>query len=358
MVLLTPALRALKTAYPQSHVTLLVRPLVAHLMTTHPYVNDIIVDPKGQPSSVGAESSKPLQDQTRFAIRNTQYAIRTYRKFLQEIRRRRFDLAVVLHPTSFRNALIPFLAGIPERIGSNVSGRGVLLTQSCRESCPCGTTFSSDQTDLHEVHRYLHILELIDIHDPSPHLEFWHTAADRQAVRQLLASHRISDAASLIGVNLGTTWPTKQWAIENFAAVIKRIRSRTDVPIVLTGSSGEAPFGEALLREIRNVEVINLIGKTTLMQLGALIERCKVYLTCDSGPMHIAAAVGTKTVALFGPTSPIRHRPLGEGHAVIEMPVDCRPCYQRTCQRKDYPHLCMTQIQPTAVAEEVLRRLL
>ena len=321
MVLLTPALRALKTAYPQSHLALLVRPLVANLMANHPYINEIIVDSKGTGLN----------------------RLPSFWKSVSEIRRSDFDLAVVLHPTSFRNALISFLGGIPERIGSNVSGRGILLTKAC-----------SDRTDLHEVHRYLRVLELIDIHESSAKLEFWHTDADRHAACQILAAYGISPKECLIGVNLGTTWRTKRWSLENFAEVITQVQKRFEARILLTGSTAEIPLGEALAA-IAKVETINLIGKTTLMQLGALIESCDLYLTCDSGPMHIAAAVSTPTVALFGPTSPICHGPYGENHKVIEKPVECRPCYKRKCMRKDQPHLCMTEIGPSEVVSQILK---
>ena len=321
MVLLTPALRALKIAYPHSHVALLIRPLVADLMESHPYIDEIIVDSKGRALNRLASFWKPVN----------------------EIRRSDFDLAVVLHPTSLRNALIPFLAGIPERIGSNVSGRGILLTQTC-----------ADRTDLHEVQRYLRVLELIDIHEPNAKLEFWHTDADRHAARQILAAHGISPKECLIGANLGTTWRTKRWSLENFAAVITQIQKRMDVQLLLTGSTAEIPLGEALV-QMAKVETINLIGKTTLMQLSALIESCDLYLTCDSGPMHIAAAVGTPTIALFGPTSPTRHGPYGENHKVIEKPVECRPCYKRKCMRKDLSHLCMTEIDSNEVITQILK---
>ena len=322
-MLLTPALRALKIAYPQSHLALLIRPLVADLMATHPYVNEVIVDSKGKGFN----------------------RLHSFYKSVSEIRRWGFNLAVVLHPTSFRNALIPFLAGIPERIGSNVGGRGILLTQTC-----------TDRTDLHEIHRYLRVLELIDIHEPNAKLEFWHTDADRHAARQILAAHGISPKERLIGVNLGTTWRTKRWSLENFAAVITQVQKRFEARILLTGSTTEIPLGEALAQTTQ-VETINLIGKTTLLQLGALIESCDLYLTCDSGPMHIGAAVGTPTIALFGPTSPIRHGPYGENHEVIEKTVECRPCYKRSCMRKDQPHLCMTEINPNEVVAQVLKAI-
>ena len=321
MILLTPALRALKRTYPRAHLALLLRPLVADLMATHPYVDEIIIDGKAQSRS----------------------RLKSLWTSVDHTRRSHFDLAVVLHPTSFRNALIPFLAGVPERIGSNVSARAILLTKSC-----------PDRTDLHEVHRYLRVLALIDIHAPNADLEFWHTETDRDAVRQILATHGISATDSVMGVNLGTTWDTKRWRLENFAAVLTQVQNRFGVPIVLTGSASEISLGEAF-QQSAGVEVIDLIGKTTLTQLGALIERCDVYLTCDSGAMHIAAAVGTPTIALFGPTSPVRHRPYGEGHYVIEKPVACRPCYKRTCLRTDQPHLCMTEIRVEEVVEQILR---
>ncbi len=321
MVLLTPALRALKIAYPQSHLALLARPLVADLMAPHPYIDEVIVDSKGRSLN----------------------RLPSFWKSVSEIRRSGFDLAVVLHPTSFRNALIPFLAGIPERIGSNVSGRGILLTRTC-----------ADRRGLHEVHRYLRVLELIDIHESSTELEFWHTDTDRHAARQILAAHGLSPKEHLIGVNLGTTWRTKRWSLENFAEVITQVQQRFGARILLTGSTPEIPLGEALA-QIAKVDAINLIGKTTLMELGALIESCDLYLTCDSGPMHIAAAVGTPMIALFGPTSPMRHGPYGENHEAIEKPVACRPCYKRKCMRKDLPHLCMTEIGPNEVVMQILK---
>ena len=130
MILLTPALRALKRACPQSYLTLLIRPLVANLMATCPYVDEVIIDTKG--NGVGR--------------------VPGFFQLVRRIRRGRFDLAVILHPTSIRNALITFLAGIPLRIGSNVGGRGILLSQSC-----------TDDTTVHEVDRYLRVLQLINV---------------------------------------------------------------------------------------------------------------------------------------------------------------------------------------------------
>ena len=307
MVLLTPALRALKHAYPESRLELLLRPRVADLMETHPYVDACIVDGK------------------------TDGRYRSLVKLVRQIRDRAFDVAVVLHPTSFRNALLPFLARVPVRVGTSAGGRGMLLTISHK-----------DDTNVHEVRRYLRVLQLLDVDPVSDVLEFWHTDTDRQSIEHLLRREGVSPQDRLIAINLGTTWTTKRWDVANFAEVIRQIGYLApETGIVLTGSFAEESLTEGLSSSLRT---INLVGKTSILQLGALLERCEVCLTCDSGPMHIAAAVGTPTVALFGPTDPVRHRPYDSGHTVIEKSVSCRPCYKRKCQRKDAPHLCMTEI--------------
>ena len=314
MVLLTPTLRALKRAYPESNVTLLLRPIVADLMETHPYVDTCIVDTKNRGR------------------------YRSLTELTRRIRRAAFDVAVVLHPTSFRNALLPFLARVPIRVGTNVNGRGMLLTASRK-----------DDTSVHEVHRYLRVLQLLDIDTSLDSLEFWHTDTERRIIQDLLDTEDVSSTDRLIALNLGTTWRTKRWDPTNFAEVIQQITHLApDVRIVLTGSSNELALVEALPTSL---PIINLIGKTSIWQLGALLERCEVCLTCDSGPMHIAAAVGTPTVALFGPTDPVRHKPYGTGHTIIEKPVECRPCYKRACHRQDALHLCMREISPAEVVK-------
>ena len=314
MVLLTPALRALKHAYPESNLALLLRPLVTDLMETHPYVDTCIVDTK------------------------TGSRLKALTNLVRRIRADAFDIAVVLHPTSFRNALIPFLARVPIRVGTNIAGRGALLTTSVK-----------DNTGVHEVHRYLRVLRLLNIADAPDALAFWHTDADRQIIQDRLHAAGVSSSDRLVAINLGTTWRTKQWDITNFAKVIQQIVGRIpNIKVVLTGSPTEQEFVAALPTSL---SLINFVGKTSILQLGALLERCEVCLTCDSGPMHIAAAVGTPTVALFGPTDPVRHKPCGAGHTIIEEPVECRPCYKRTCHRRDAPYLCMTEIDPTEVVK-------
>ncbi len=333
MILLTPALRTLKQIYPISCLTLLLRPLVADLMRTNPYVDKCIVD------------------------RNSDSSYPSFISLFRQIHDNKFDIAVVLHPTSIRNALLPFIARIPIRVGSKYKGRNLLLTKTCENI-----------TDQHEVDRYLHVIKLLNrntdqkIHTEckkkptiGTHLEYWHKEDDRNTLQNILEKEGVSSEDRLIAVNIGTTWRTKQWDMRNFYEVINEISTLVpSIKFVLTGSSSE----QALIDEFpQSNSVINLVGKTDIMQLGALIERCEICLTCDSGPMHIAAAVGTPTVALFGPTNPKRHRPYGIGHTIIEKPVSCRPCYKRTCHRQDTQHLCMQEINISEVVKALTTKL-
>ncbi len=334
MVLLTPSLRVLKQEYPEACLTLLLRPLVADLMRTNPYVDSCIVDSK------------------------TENRYQSFFKIVRIICEYKFDLAVVMHHTSFRNALFPFFARIPNRIGASLKGRDIFLTTVCK-----------NRTDLHEVEKYLNVVNILSNDKPNDqnvlgktksvhtkHLEYWHTDEDRQSILNILNDKGVSDSDRLLAINLGTTWRTKQWCVNNFDNVINKISERIpNIKIVLVGSSDETSLVEKLSF---SDSTINLVGKTDILQLGALLEVCDVCLTCDSGPMHIAAAVGTPTVSLFGPTSPVGHQPYGRGHTIIEKSVECRPCYKRTCDREDTQYLCMQEITVTEVTEALVGKLI
>lgn len=331
MVLITPTLRALKNTSVNSHLTLLMRPLVTELMENNPYVDRSIADTK--------------QGSTYQSLKVLVHKIRKYS----------FDIAIVLHPTSYRNTLLPYLARIPIRIGLNYKGREILLTESRKIN-----------NDLHEVDRYLSVLQLLSqnkgIYQSSEtkinsmsELEFWHTDDDRQAINEILKIAGVTTKDKLIAINIGTTWRTKQWDSKNFETVIKKISDiAPKYRIVLTGSTDELTVIDDIT--IPN-STINLVGKTNIMQLGALLERCEICLTCDSGPMHIAAAVKTPTIALFGPTDPNRHQPYGTGHTIIEKSVYCRPCYKKVCLRKDFIHQCMQEIKTDEIVETLTSKL-
>jgi len=262
----------------------------------------------------------------------------------RDLRQRSFDAAIVWHPTSVSSAVMAWLARIPVRVGARVAGRGLFLTHSCADAGG------------HETSRYMRPLALVapvDVarHDTSTY--FWHDEGDREFADDLFAEAGLT--GPVVGMHLATTWPTKRWAPERFAAVARSL-VESGARVIITGVVSDEPLRDAFLRDARGLRVVDAVGRCDLFQLAALIERCDAYVTADSGPMHIAAAVGTPVVALFGPTSPERHGPVGAGHGIVQASLPCMPCYRRGCKLRD-KNLCMESIVSDEVASKVQHTL-
>ncbi len=316
MILLTPALRALRKELPKAHISILVRPLVRDLMKRNPYLHEVMVYDK----------------------RGKHRGIRQMRKFGHRLNAKRFDTAIILHPNSIRSALLAYIAGIPERVGANMRGRELLLTAKVKR-----------RDDIHEVQRYLDVISPVVGTGHDGRLEFWGVGRDDEAFADsILAGH----AGPVIGINPCTTWPSKQWPAERFARLADLLAQQFGACVLITGGPGDFHIADRITK-LASSEPVNLIGSTTIWQLGALIKRCCLYITCDSGPMHISVAVDTPTIALFGPTDPVRHGPYGSGHKVMRKETRCSPCYQRECKRRD----CMNAIQVEDIMKVVESRL-
>ena len=278
MVLLTPALRELRRRFPESHISMLIRPLVNELMKRNPYVDGVIVH-------------------------NPHKGFRQFLDIVRSLSAQKFDAVFILHPNSISSGFIAYFAGIPERIASDLKIRNILITRKIENS-----------PRVHEVQRYLNTVS----YDPTLHnekLEFWGIREeDRAFAKEFIA--QLDPSKPIIGINISTTWQSKQWS--GFPDLINTIMKESNV--IITGRPEDiSSYG--VIEKISGGSIINLTGKTTLFQLGAIIERCDVYVTCDSGPMHISAAIDISTVALFGPTDSVRHGPYGEGHIVIKKAV-------------------------------------
>jgi lipopolysaccharide heptosyltransferase II len=324
MVLLSPALRALRTAFPSAVVTLQVRHLVRELMERHPHVNRIVVWDK-------TDSERGLEG---------------FFDWARRLRREAYDTAIVWHPTSVRSAALAWVAGIPVRIGHRVAFREAFLTRSLPDAY------------VHETERYLRVLRLLDVPAHllnNRHSFFWHSDDDRAFAERFFDERRLRDAP-VVGINLGTTWRTKAWELGRTIEVARRLL-RTGVKILVTGSASESLRRDVFAARLGADSFADAVGRCDLFQLAALIERCRVYLTPDSGPMHIASAVGTRVVALFGPTSPVRHGPLGERDAVLQASLPCVPCYKPQCHLRDDPYLCMRRLSVEETVNAVLGAL-
>lgn len=238
------------------------------------------------------------------------YGFGDYRKCILRVRERGFTHCFVLDRSPLM-ALLPRLAGIPWRAGLNSARRGIAL----HVGVPC-------PADRHEVEIYLDVLRKTGIDVVEPRLHFLPQPADEATARHLLAERSLADTAPLIAIhpgggrNPGAELGSKRWPRSNFSALVARLSQALGARILLVGGPDDARTCRAIEQEA-GVSVVNVAGLLSFAQFGALIQRCHLFIGNDSSPMHLAAAVGTPVVALFGPTSPQRFGPYGAGNAVV-----------------------------------------
>jgi lipopolysaccharide heptosyltransferase II len=258
-----------------------------------------------------------------------------------------FDLAVDLQGL-FRSGAIAWLSGCPARIG----------LATAREGSGCFYTdiVPVPSNDLHAVDRYLLVAEALGCAvQGEPEFRLTPRPGDREEVAKLLGRHGLAQEASWIAMSISARWPTKRWPVERFAAVADRLQRDGLGPVVLIGGPADRTAARDLRGLMRTVPV-DLTGEVALGPLPALLQSASMLVTNDSGPMHIAAAMGTPVVALFGPTSPVLNGPYGKGHRVLRSGVPCSPCYSRRCRNQTHLE-CLVSISPDQVLEAVRAQL-
>lgn len=258
------------------------------------------------------------------------------------LRKNRYDLGVIL-PNSFESALWFFLAGVRRRLGYSTCGRGGLL--NWRVPPPGGGG--------HQVHRYLDLVRALGPVDSGPAPSITVPDGLRGWARDMLLEKGIAENDRIVGINPGSTYgPAKCWPPDKFAGLIRLLRERTGVSVIVVGGGRERALADTLCRGMGK-GVVNMAGETTVMQLAALLERCAVVVSNDTGPLHLACAVGTPVVAVIGPTDPAATGPLGK-HLLVRSKVECAPCLKRQCPTD---HRCMTGISVEMVYEAVVNLL-
>ncbi|MEE9543119.1 MAG: lipopolysaccharide heptosyltransferase II [Thermodesulfobacteriota bacterium] len=325
VVMSLPALDAVKRLFPDARVTILAKPGVAPIFENNPSVADIFIY-----DSVGAH--KGLNGRMRLA---------------GELRAREFDCAV-LFQNAFEAALIAFLAGIPRRVGYARDLRSVFLTD------PVEVTAGIKEK--HQVEYYLNIIKELggaEVKDPTPLITL--TKAEEEKAEITLTTLGIEKGRAIIGVSPGASYgPAKRWAPKNFSFVLNAVATSLNATVLIFGSDEDKEIAGEVSKGL-TVEHHDLAGKTALREFMALARRLDLFLTNDSGPMHIGAALGTPTLAIFGSTSAELTGPLGARVSVVSEPLDCAPCFERVCPDRDYE--CLTSIDPKRVLEVALALL-
>ena len=314
-LLTLPLLRRLKESLPGARVSVLTLPKNADVFRNNPWVDEVLLDDK----------------------RGEHGGLLGPWKMAAELRKRGFDLAVIPH-RSFRSALVAWLAGIPRRVGFAASAGRFLLT----DAVPFAWL-------THDLERNLALARPLGGESKASAGEGRYVAPPpaSAALAARLAEAGISPGARLAGVHPGAAWATKRWLPERFAELCRRLKAEGLTP-VLVGGPGDAALGG----EIAGASgAVNLVGKTDLEELKSLMGRLSLFVTNDSGPMHLAAAAGVPVVAIFGAsTRELGFFPYGPGHRVVEAPLACRPCGLHGAKSCPEGHfLCMRLLSVDAV---------
>jgi len=306
-----PALRCLRRKYPDARITWLVEEAAADVLAGHPDLDRVLVCGR-----------KGWIREWRAGRRRSVF--RKFRQFVQALRDTRYDLLLDFQGL-LKSGIWVALARAKRKIGF---GRGM-------EHAEMSYLFLNERMapvsmDMHAVDRELHLLAAIGVECHEVIFDLALSPADHQAADSLLRSHGIAAGLPFVAINPMTTWPTKHWLPEKFADLADRLAD-AGIKAVFTGGPGDREKVEAVGGMMRQ-QLVNLAGATSLRSLAAVFSRAQVVVSTDTGPMHVAAAVNTPVVALFGPTAPWRTGPYGGSHQVVRLGLACSPCFKKQCQ--------------------------
>jgi len=324
VILATPFLKAVRKKYSHSKIFFLLIPQTSGLLQNNLFLDELIVyDKKGKEKGV-------------FSFFN----------LLKKIKALGFDLAFVPH-RSLRSALLVYFAGIPQRVGFDKSAGSFLFTKKIR--------YIQNQP---EVKRNLSLLEkdLFSENDFLP--ELFPSEEDFRYIVNLFKSWDIKRNDKIVGIAPGSVWETKRWLPERFGKVAESLMEKLGAKVVFLGGKEDEDLCLEISKDMKNKSFI-AAGKTSPLQSAALISRCKVVLSNDTAPMHIAVAMRVPVVAIFGSTIPeFGFAPTGGKDIIIQKEVYCRPCGihgKRRCPEKHFR--CMKEITAEEVFDLVAQRI-
>ncbi len=262
---------------------------------------------------------------------------------VMEMRRHRFDLVIDLQALA-RSALAAWFAGGGRTVGLDDVREGASALYDQR--------IVRASFNTHAVDWYLDVLRVLGI--PVRWDFEWLPA--RPDVQAQLPAEAAEAGVSWVGVIPGARWSNKRWPVEHYAAALQRVaQAHPATRFVILGGQGDAEMARQLAGSVPH-RTFNAAGRTTLPQMVEWVRRCALVLTNDTGPMHVAAAIGRPVVALFGPTNPFRTGPYGQLDAALRIPLDCAPCMRPRCTNPE-PVACLRRLPPARVAEAVARLL-
>ncbi|UCC39385.1 MAG: lipopolysaccharide heptosyltransferase II [Candidatus Aminicenantes bacterium] len=313
-VLSVPSIESLSKNFPRAQIWVAATEWVKDLFTSYDFIKGVV----------------SLSDlNTLKGIRNS----------AQNLKKSRFETGVLL-TNSFSSAFLFYLAKIPERWGYVRDGRGLLLT---RGVSPKGQGKLS-----HQLNYYLELISGLSLKTYPPEISLPLTQDEMSQAKERLLSLNVDLGKPLVLLNPGASYgPAKRWPASRFAELASLYQQRKNVEILIIGSSDESELAESIVSSMPK-KPLSLVGKTSLRLLAGLISHAALFITNDSGPMHLANALKIPVTAIFGPTDPRLTGPFQEPAVVLKKDVPCWPCSYRECP---FDHGCMRKIGPEEVFE-------
>lgn len=300
VIMSLPALSAVRNSCPETWITVLAKPWVADLYRLFPGVDEVLLfKSPGVHDGIGG----------------------TFR-LARELRSRRFD-AALLFQNAIEAAIITALARIPIRAGYSTDGRRLLLTHPVRKKRCIDT--------LHQTHYYLEMVRSLGFRSDPDELAIHPDGESLRSVDELFRQEGVDRNHPVVGIAPGASYgPAKMWYAERFAALADRLAVHHSARILLFGSAGDAVHTGAV-RSFMNHAAVDLAGATSLAEAAALMSRCSLVVSNDSGLMHLAGGLGVPLIAVFGSTNPRATSPLGARSHILYRQVPCSPCLKKIC---------------------------
>jgi 3-deoxy-D-manno-octulosonic-acid transferase/heptosyltransferase-1 len=323
-------LEVLRKHFPEARLDWVVEEESSQIIDAHKGIDNLII------SRRKSWQKRLLKGREGFA------ALTEIIRFLKELRSNEYDLVIDLQGL-FKSAILAGLSRGKRKIGPNWGREGSDLFLTERP-------FFVD-ADKHAVDKYLKVAEYLGCEKDSWEGHIPIRESDKKSIDKVFHDRGIKDQ-SLVAINPFAKWTTKLWEPERFAALAGRLQKELACHIVFTGSRQDRAEIDAIMERLEE-KPVNLAGKTSLKELAYLYSKSQLLVTTDTGPMHIAAAMGCPVVALFGPTAPWRTGPYGEGHSVIRDEIECSPCFSKKCEHVS----CMRNITVDRVFETVKKQI-
>ena len=319
-IMAIPLVGSLRETFPSARLVMAVKPYVSSLWETNPFIDEIWL----------------LDTDSAYK------GIFSYFKLINKMKNSHFDIAIIL-PHYFMYALFVFLAGIKYRVGFNVRHRGIFLTKA--------VNYSLQLRKKHMVENYLDIIRSIGIEPERKELFLGINTEDQFYAEKILEKNRINPEDLVVGIAPGAIYgKAKRWPKEYYAGLCDELIDKYDAKIFIFVGLMEKKVAFRIKNLMQNLPII-IEPEANLRQMAYLIQRCNVFISNDSGLMHIAAAVKTRVIAIFGSTSPDWTRPYGDGHIILRKPMACSPCFKKKCPYGTYD--CLRSIVVKDVLEAV-----